>query len=333
MEHNVKLTSAEMAVLWSSYMNDSLSVCVFSQFLQHVDDDDIRPVVEHALSLCQRHIQSYRQLLTKENFPIPVGFTDEDVNLGAPRLYSDAFYLKYIDGMAMVGMTSASAALAGATRDDVREMYTSLLMESVALHNTAIPILLDKGIYVRAPIISTPSQVDFVKKQNFLTGFFGERRPLNAIEITNLNINIFRNCLGEALLLGFAQTAQSKKVRQYMERGKDISTKHIKVFSDILSHDDLPPAVSWATDVSNSTTHTFSDKLMMFHVAALTGAGVGNYGIAIGTSPRRDLGAAFLRLQGEVMLYGEDGAEIAIENGWLEQPPMADDRTELARHK
>ncbi|WP_284286306.1 hypothetical protein [Alicyclobacillus fastidiosus] len=36
---------------------------------------------------------------------------------------------------------------------------------------------------------------------------------------------------------------------------------------------------------------------------------------------------------GEVMLYAEDGAEIAIYNGWLEQPPMADDRKALARHK
>ncbi|WP_419158854.1 DUF3231 family protein [Rossellomorea sp. BNER] len=31
--------------------------------------------------------------------------------------------------------------------------------------------------------------------------------------------------------------------------------------------------------------------------------------------------------------YSEDGANIMIDNGWMEQPPLAADRDELAKRK
>jgi len=164
-----------------------------------------------------------------------------------------------------------------------------------------------------------------------LTGFFGERRPVNAIEITHLYMNIQRTALTKALIMGFAQVSQSQKVRQHMERGMDVKSKHIKVLSDILLQDDLPAPMTWDSEVTDSTVQTFSDKLIMFHLAALNAAGIGNYGVAIGLSPRRDIALLYTRLMAELGLYVEDGAEIMIDNGWLEEPPQADNRKELAR--
>ncbi|MBM7692476.1 hypothetical protein JOC77_001906 [Peribacillus deserti] len=46
------------------------------------------------------------------------------------------------------------------------------------------------------------------------------------------------------------------------------------------------------------------------------------YGLAIGSSMRRDFGALYNRLIAEIQLYGEDGAQIMIHNGWLESPPQ-----------
>jgi hypothetical protein len=72
---------------------------------------------------------------------------------------------------------------------------------------------------------------------------------------------------------------------------------------------------------------------MMVHVTALIASGIGYYGAATGTSSRRDLGAHFTRLSAEIALYAEDGANIMIENGWLEKPPHAMDRRNLAEMK
>ncbi|WP_445661507.1 DUF3231 family protein [Bacillus sp. FSL K6-3431] len=62
----------------------------------------------------------------------------------------------------------------------------------------------------------TPEQVDFVKKQPFLNGWLGDRRPLLGIEIANLVYKAERNTLGEALITGFSQVVKSKEVRQFM---------------------------------------------------------------------------------------------------------------------
>lgn len=59
-------------------------------------------------------------------------------------------------------------------------------------------------------------------------------------------------------------------------------------------------------------------------------AAVGYFGAGASISQRRDLAMEYATLMGEVGLYAEDGAELLIKYGWLEQPPMAIDREKLA---
>lgn len=75
---------------------------------------------------------------------------------------------------------------------------TKLDME---LYKKTLNLLLEKGLYFRAAAIPIPEKVDFVQKQSYLTGWFGERRPLNAAEIMNLYDDMQRNGIGKALVL------------------------------------------------------------------------------------------------------------------------------------
>ena len=58
------------------------------------------------------------------------------------------------------------------------------------LHNRIVELMLQKGIYSKPPRINTPKQVDFVHDSSYLTGWFGDKRPLNAIEISGLSYNM-----------------------------------------------------------------------------------------------------------------------------------------------
>jgi hypothetical protein len=49
-EHNVRLTSAEIAQLWANYMNDTMGHCMLKYFLNKVEDLEIRPILEYAYS-------------------------------------------------------------------------------------------------------------------------------------------------------------------------------------------------------------------------------------------------------------------------------------------
>ncbi|MGG7618985.1 DUF3231 family protein [Bacillus coreaensis] len=61
----------------------------------------------------------------------------------------------------------------------------------------------------------------------------------------------------------------------------------------------------------------------MFYVQSLNSIGIAHYGRGLSLSPRRDLGADYVRLTAETLHYAEDGMNIMIENGWLEKPPQA----------
>ncbi|WP_408009871.1 DUF3231 family protein [Pseudalkalibacillus sp. A8] len=327
--HNTPLTSAEMAGLWGQYMNDSAARCVLAHFLMTVEDSQIRPVLEFAFSASKDHIEFLKELFEQETFPIPVGFSKKDVNLEAPRLFSDLFYLSYLKNMSILGMTASTLAIGLGARSDIVAFHKNVLSDAVKLHKMAKELMIEKGIYIRPPYISPQDKIDFVSNQDFLGKYIGDQRPLTTVEMSHLYLNIETNAVGKEMMVAFAQVAKQKKVKKYLLRGKEIAEKHVNVFSRILIDDDLPAAMNWDSSVTVSTVPTFSDKLIMFHVTAMNASGVGNYGTAIAVSPRKDIAFKYSRLLMEISLYAEDGANIMIDQGWLEKPPHTPDRNQL----
>ncbi|WP_286228346.1 DUF3231 family protein [Neobacillus mesonae] len=332
METQIRLTAGEIAQLWVQYLNDSASKCVLTYFLEKAEDDEIKPIIEYALELSDSHIKIISSILTEEKNVVPDGFRiGEDVDLTAPRLYSDGFILNYINQMSKVGLTLYGAAVAASVRNDIKTYYMNCLKETMELYKRSTELLLSKGLFIRSPCLPNLEKVEYVKKQWFMLDVFGEKRPLVAAEVDNLFANMQRNALGVAVLIGFSQVAQDKDVKQFFLKGLEIGNKHIKLFRGKLEESKLPAPMGWDSEITNSTTQTFSDKLMMFITSGLISMSVGYYGTAVSQSPRGDLTSMYNRLSLEVQLYSEDGANILIKNGWMEQPPMASDRDELIR--
>ncbi|MFD1362897.1 DUF3231 family protein [Lentibacillus salinarum] len=327
---SVKLTSAELSQLWISYQNDTASICILTYFLQTAEDSAAQSLLEHALKLSQTHVDKLTAIFNAEQYPIPIGFSEnQDLNMEAPRLFSDQYLLHFMFQMSQVSLNAYSVAKSLAVRSDIDTYFAECLSESNKLNTMAKDVLLEKGLFVRSPYIPYPEKADFVKKQSFLTGWFGERRPLLSLEIANLFANFQRNTFGSATLIGFSQVAQSKKVGKFFTRGKDIADKHDEIFGSILREDDLPVPMASDSFVTESRVAPFSDKMMLFIVTSLIGLGIGYYGTSISTSVRRDLTAHYDRLMHEILKYSEDGANLLIENGWMEEPPRASDRDEL----
>ncbi|WHX98603.1 DUF3231 family protein [Neobacillus sp. DY30] len=97
--NHIKLTASELSYLWTSYLADSMSLCVLKYFLVHIDDNDIKSLTTYALELSQKHVRFIREIFTKEQIQVPQGFTEQDVNLLASRLFSDVFYIRYLRNM------------------------------------------------------------------------------------------------------------------------------------------------------------------------------------------------------------------------------------------
>ncbi|MEI3611063.1 DUF3231 family protein [Pseudogracilibacillus sp. SO30301A] len=331
-EEITELTSGEISSLWMTYQSETLQKCGIRFFLQHVDDKQIQEILEEMLRLTIKRIDRVKDIFMKEDYPVPEGFTDDDVNLKAPRLFSDILYLEYCLEKLKMELTHFSYPMLDAVKVDVQEFYFEVMQDIQKLEMRAKELAKAKGIYNRAPKIPTPKQVEYVTKESFLAGWLGGKRPLLGIEISQLVFHSKRNALGQAVITAFSQVAKSKEVRRFFERGREISGKHLDIFSTILNDEYLPNSANVLTsEVTDSTEAPFSDKLMMTFITNLIASSIGGYGVSMSISPRRDLGVHYTRLIAEIAQYSDDGAEILIKNGWMEQPPMAADRKELAK--
>ncbi|WP_174615812.1 DUF3231 family protein [Virgibacillus ihumii] len=329
---NIPLTAAEISSLWNSYQSETMTICGLRYFLQNVECEQTEALLTFALEKSQKNKEILQQFFRGEGYPVPQGFTDKDVNLDAPRLFSDKLYIYYLLHMSMIKLTMNNFSLVVSSTSDVINYYNDNVNHLQELHIKAKELAKEKGIYIRDPHLPKPDQIDFVKKQSFMAGWFGDRRPLLGQEITSLVYNSKRNALGQALITAFSQVAKSKEVRKYFERGRDISGKQVEVFKSILSKEYISDSAFLLTsEVTDSTTAPFSEKCMMFIVTLLSASGIGQYGTAMSTSSRHDLGAQYTRLIAEIANYADDGADIMINHGWMEQPPMAADRKELAK--
>lgn len=335
-ENHTKLTSAEIGSIWTSYMNDSMSKCILGYFLNHIEDEDIRSVVQFSYDLSATHIEKLTTIFEEEQIPTPTGFTeDNDVNTNAPRMYTDMFMITYVNHMAKVGMLGYSGFTSMSAREDIRKYYMEGLTETSQLFDRSSEVLLSKGIFVRAPYIAYPTQTDYVDTKKYLSGLnpFSIKRPVNCVEISHLFMNIQTNLIGSKLALSFAQGTPREKIRKWMLRGSDISKKHIQIFTKVLLESDVQPPVPSDVSITDSTTPPFSDKLNMFHMALLSAAGVGNYATAAAASQRSDLVLNYERLSFEIAQYTKDGADIVIDNAWLEQPPGVKNKKQLTKKK
>ncbi|HZG74237.1 MAG TPA: DUF3231 family protein [Paenibacillus sp.] len=332
MEYNktgITLHSSELAALWGSYLNDSMAACVLKYFLAKTEDPEFAEVIRYALHLSERHVRTVRDLFDKEGIPSPVGFTEEDVFVEAPRLYSDPFHMYYINSMCKIGMAFYGFSLSQITRSDVKAFYSECSQSTIELYNRVADVLLAKGLYIKPPVIPYPERVEFVENQSFLDGLIGPRRPLTATEISHLFANLQTNAIGHTLLIGFSQVASDPKVRAHLTRGRDIAKKHVKIFSSALTDEEIDAPMTWAKTVERTKEAPFSDKIMAYHATFLTSISIGNYGMAFGNSPRKDIAIDYARLSEEIAEYGNDGANIMIANGWLEAPPQTADRKAL----
>ncbi|KHF42011.1 DUF3231 family protein [Halalkalibacter okhensis] len=318
------LTSAEVSQLWATYMSDSSQICVLSYFLQIVKESDIKNILQFTNDAATVHLQKIAEMFEEDGRVIPHGFrVDEDVRSMAPKIYTDDFIIEYLHEFSKIGLRGHATNLSVSVRNDCSDFFKQCIDDSVELYERTKELLLSKGLYNRSPMIEKEQEVDYIEHQNFLAGFFGDKRALTALEITNLYNNFERNAFGAATLIGFIQMTDSNEVLKHLIRGKEIAEKHCEILGSYLKKNDLPTSVYWDSEVVENKQPVFSDKLLMYIASALTSVGTSFYGLGIGTSQRRDLAAMYNRFLAEVQLYSEDGANIMIKNRWLESPPKA----------
>lgn len=329
-EHvEIGLTCTEIGGLWGVYQQETMSTCFLSYFIHHLKDEEILPLAKEALQISHGRTEKIRNFFLAEKFPIPSGFSKDDVNLSAPPLFNDVFTLSYVYMMNRLGMINFSYVASNNVRLDVLDFFTECIHTTTEMFGKSVKMMLSKGIYDRPPKMNYPKEIEFVQKESFLSGIIGTKRPLNAIELSEIFFNIERNYFSVLVTLGFAQVVKDKKLKEHILKGRQISENQISFLNNLLMEEDLLGTVTVNMEVTDSTSSPFSDKLIFSMLNVLNAVDISLISHALSLSMRMDLSARYSKIIGEVILYAKDTFDIVVENEWLEQPPLVTNRKKL----
>lgn len=327
---NIKLTSAEIATLWRTYIHNTAIRCFYKHFLQHLQDDEIKSIIEEVVVLVETVIGKIEMILQKENFPIPKGFSDKDIDSSAPPLFTDLYALSFLYRGGQVIIPYYANALTKVTRIDLYNFFAECQYSETELHKKALNLMLSKGLNDRPPSIEYPKNVEFIEHQpSLLNTWLGDKRPLNTIEITELFIGMERNAIGLILLMGLIQVTKDKEIKDHLLKGKKLAEKKMDIYDKLLRENDHFIGFPLSMEVTNSTISPFSERLILFIISAISQISVSTLGDSLSVSMRKDLTAQFSLLIVDVMKYGNEGLKLMIERGWMEQPPQPIDRNEF----
>lgn len=329
----LKLTSSEIGTLWGEYVNGTMTDVVNRYMFSIIEDESIKATFEDAIKTFAKQKKQIVAFIENEGFPVPIGFTESDLNKGTEKLFTDIFCLNYLHIMTLHGLLGHTTSLGVSVREDLRHFYDSCDNDAKRMYHQTIELLLEKGNFQRDPYFYPTENPEFISSQDFTDGFFGKGRRLSAPEIISISFNLKKSIMAKTLSIGFSQVTQSKEVRKFLEDSQKTADGQIQAFSKIMHTDNLPVPMSWETEVTTSRDSPFSDKLMMYHIGFLFQAAQVYHGTGLASAMRTDLVTTYEGIILKNLMVTKKWFDIMVKNKWLEQPPLAPNRKEIAKEK
>lgn len=331
--NQVPITSSELGNLWMAYQDKTMIMRFLEYFLEHVEKEESRQILKSYYELATKSVEFITNIFQQEGAVIPTGFTEKDVNKGAPKLFDYMYDVMYLHMMTKIETNLYALFSTMSYRQDIRKFFIRLTVEAQESFDQVTKALLEAGVLSRPPYVSMPKEVKFIHKKNYMTGlnWFSNERSLNTIEVSHIHHAIETNLTGMQLMIGFAQVAHDQQVRNHFVKGMELSKKVETTLGEFLRQEFIEPPATHAGKATNSTVPPFSDKLMMYNTSLLTTFGLGSNALGGAFSLRTDLPAKMALIAKDIFDFAKQGGKIMIKNGWMEEPPSVEDRNQLTK--
>lgn len=330
-KNKLKLTSSELGSLWGEYINGTATDVINRYMFSIIEDKSIKKIFDDAIRTFKKQKNQIETFMENDGFPIPIGFNESDLHKGSERLFTDIFCLNYLHIMTLHGLLGHTTSLSVSVRKDLRDFYDSCDNDGKRMYHQTIELMLEKGIFQRDPLFYPTKNPEFISNQDFKDGFLGKGRRLAATEIISISFNIKKSIMAKSLSIAFSQVTQSKEVRKFLEDAEKTTDNQIQSLSKIMHKDNLPIPKSMETEVTVSTDSPFSDKLMLYHIGFLFQTAQAYQGVGLASAMRTDLVTAYESIILKNLAVTKKWFNLMVQNKWLEQPPLAPNRKEIAK--
>src|SRR5690625_2554821 len=90
-----------------------------------IEDKSIKKLFDDAIKTFAKQKNQIAIFMENDGFPVPIGFTEDDLNKGSERLFTDTFCLNYLHIMTLHGLLGHTTSLGVSARKDLRYFYDS----------------------------------------------------------------------------------------------------------------------------------------------------------------------------------------------------------------
>lgn len=333
MTQKQALSSSELGTLWLTYQQKTMVQRILEYFIEQADDNQAKEIMQDAHMKVINYLEDIKAILKNEGAVIPIGFKEEDVNIGVPKLYDNMFDIMFCRLISSISMGLHTLHMSMAYRKDIVLLYKELTAFTQSVYDECVDYLQKKNVLPRPPAVSMPKSVEFADGTNYMSGFnlFSEKRALNTVEVAHLYNAVESNIIGMQMITGFAQVANEPEVKKYFVKGKELAKKIVTDYTQLFLQSDIQPPSTWGANATDSKVAPFSDKLMMYCTSIFCGFGLGANALGTAFSLRSDLPLVMVNTAKDVLTYGRDAGKIMAKNGWLEEPPSMQDRNNLTK--
>jgi hypothetical protein len=327
------LSSSELGTLWMTYQQKTMNQRMLEYFIEQADDNRAKEIMQDTHAKIINYVEEMKTIFKNEGAAIPVGYTEQDVNIGVPKLYDNMFDIMFLRLVTEISSGLHSLHINMAYRKDIILLYKELTAFAQSVYVDCVDYLQEKDVLPRPPALTMPKTVEFADGTNYMSGFnlFSEKRALNTVEVAHLYHVIESNIIGMQLITGFAQVANEPEVKKYFIKGKELAKQIVTDNTQVFLQSDIQPPATWGANATDSTVAPFSDKLMMYCTSLFCSFGLGSTALGTAFSLRSDLPLKMASEAKDILTYGRDGGRIMAKNGWLEEPPSMQDRNNLTK--
>ncbi|WP_243300214.1 DUF3231 family protein [Bacillus litorisediminis] len=327
------ITSSELSTLWLTYQEKTMNLRILEYFIEKAEDEKSKDLMTKLYEEMNPYVEKIKEIFQNEGAVIPIGYTSQDVNKEVPKLYDNGFDIMFMRMLNEISMGLHALNITMAYREDIVTFYKELTALTQKYYNLCTQYLLEKGMLARPPFVTMPNSVEFVKSTSYLGDInpFSRKRTLNTIEVAHIFHAIETNSLGMQMILGFAQCANDREVKEYLNEGAELAKSIIKELSETLLGSEIrTPEVSGG-NATRSTVAPFSDKLMMYCTSLFCSFSIGGNSLGTAFSLRNDLPLKITVFIKDIFEYAHKGAKLMIQKGWMEEPPQMEERDQIIK--
>lgn len=316
-----KLTASEVTNLMGSYLTNTMASVITADLLRKTENPELKSMLQFGLEIANGEVKGAMDFLQSDNRGLPQAFTVKDILLPDIKYYSDNFVILIKYKLGQDALNFYALCLSTAINPKVRAWYINLINKTVELIDQCIALMIKHGLH--QPLIYLP-RTDEIKKINekdFLGTVIDKKRALSGQEVLHLTHNYMSTEVFREVLRTFKNT-KTPELSEHFDRGKNICSKQLESIQGKLEKEELPQLPTWESEVDAELPAPFSDRLLLFKSSLIAGATVGRYGVSASSVLRKDVGAMFLKLMAETLLFAEDTGNLLVKYKLIDQPPL-----------